>query len=431
MPQGLDQAITMRATRLAAAAACLLVLASPARAAGRRVAVLPFDGPYGDRLQGIARASLPADCELVPPGEVVRALRRATVTGPGDAAALAQRLDATLVLEGKVQRSARWKLKLDLRAGSDGKLVGIFTRSGKKLGELTDYTRRDAPRWMRTAIRRHFSPAASRTPVAAAEPDGEVAARGGEPEGELASAPSAASPEPSPEPLWEVSLGPRILSRSFTYTDNVSGLPGHTMSASPALQLEGELYPLVGQESWVRGLGVAGHFETTLGARTAAIDGSSLATSDLTYRAGLRYRYTRGNYQVLGGLDYASHRFQMSASPAGLISPDVVYSMLRPSVTGRIYAGGGVSLALTAAYLHILGVGVMDRTDRFPRMTAVGAEAGAAVGYAFDADWEVRLQADLRHYAHAMHVRSGDPLIVGGALDEHFGAALLLSYRWN
>src|SRR5581483_10602129 len=183
-----------------------------------------------------------------------------------------------------------------------------------------------------------------------------VRARGDDPAAEVALGPASTSPEP----MWEVSLGPRILSRSFTYTDNVSGLPGHTMSASPALQVEAEVYPLVGQDGFLRGFGAAAHFETALGARTAATDGSSLATTDLAYRAGLRYRHTHGSYQVLGGLDYASHRFQMSADPGGLISPDVVYSMIRPSVTGRIYAGGGVSLSLTGAYLHVLSVGVMD-----------------------------------------------------------------------
>jgi hypothetical protein len=440
MPQGLDKAIAINKTTIAATAACLFLLALPGRAHadGRRVAILPFDGPYGDRAQNIARAALPADCELVPTAEVVKAVKHNSgkVDTPSELAAVARRVDASIILDGRIKRDARWRLRLNLRSGSDGKLAGTFNRSGQKFGELIEYTQRDAPRWMRAAIRRHFGGGATEA-VASADPapaegsSDAVTARGSnsEPEGELSAGPAARS-STSHEPMWEVSLGPRLLTRSFTYTDNVSGLPGHTMSPSPALQVEGEVYPLASMtSSFVRNFGLAGHFETTLGARTAAFDGSALSTTDLTYRVGPRYRLSQVGYVVLGGVDYTSHRFQMSGNQTGVISPDVVYSILRPSVSGRFYTGGGVSLAVTIAYLHVLSAGVLDQAGRFPRMTALGAEASFGVGYNVYREFDVRLIADLRHYAHAMHVRAGDPLIVGGAVDDHFGAALVLAYR--
>jgi hypothetical protein len=71
----------------------------------------------------------------------------------------------------------------------------------------------------------------------------------------------------------------------------------------------------------------------------------------------------------------------------------------------------------------------MGQNDRFPRDSAVGAEVAAGIGYTVDRSFDVRLGADLRHYAHSMHVQPGDPLIVGGALDEHFGVTLLVSYH--
>jgi hypothetical protein len=84
---------------------------------------------------------------------------------------------------------------------------------------------------------------------------------------------------------------------------------------------------------------------------------------------------------------------------------------------------------VTAAYLHVLSVGDLGDSDRFPRMTAKGAEVNVMVGMELDRDFELRLVADLRHYAHSMNVKQGDPLIVGGAVDEHFGASLLINYR--
>src|SRR5205814_152157 len=111
------------------------------------------------------------------------------------------------------------------------------------------------------------------------------------------------------------------------------------------------------------------------------------------------------------------------------VPPNVKYSMIRPSASVRAEAGGGLSLNLTVAYLHVLSVGDMGQDNRFPRDSAVGAEVDAGVGYAVDESFELRLVADLRHYAHSMHVKAGDPFPVGGALDEHFGAALMINYH--
>jgi hypothetical protein len=103
---------------------------------------------------------------------------------------------------------------------------------------------------------------------------------------------------------------------------------------------------------------------------------------------------------------------------------------VRPNFTARMAVAGGVSIGLSAAYLDILSVGGLGDPDRFPRITSVGAEVGAKLGYALDEDFDVRLTADLRHYAHNMHVKPGDgPYIVGGAVDEHFGGAVQITYR--
>ena len=95
----------------------------------------------------------------------------------------------------------------------------------------------------------------------------------------------------------------------------------------------------------------------------------------------------------------------------------------------RAEAGGGLSLNLTLAYLNVLSVGELGQDDRFPRDTVVGAEVGAGIGYTVDENFELHFVADLRHYAHSMNVRPGDKYLVGGALDEHFGVALLVSYH--
>ena len=48
-----------------------------------------------------------------------------------------------------------------------------------------------------------------------------------------------------------------------------------------------------------------------------------------------------------------------------------------------------------------------------------------------DNDLDVGIGADLRYYAHAMNAQTGDDpaRLVGGAIDVHFGAHMMLTYR--
>ena len=132
---------------------------------------------------------------------------------------------------------------------------------------------------------------------------------------------------------------------------------------------------------------------------------------------------------MLLGADYAQHYFNLTVDNA--LPPNVNYSAVRPSLTGRVAMGPKLTLSITAAYLHILSVGQLGTEDRFPRITSLGAEAGAMLSYQLDNELELGVGADLRHYAHAMNVQQGErqERLVGGALDEHFGATMLLTYR--
>jgi hypothetical protein len=230
-----------------------------------------------------------------------------------------------------------------------------------------------------------------------------------------------------PEALLELSVGPRVMSRAFIYTDNVAGLPGYTLPAAVGVFSEAEIYPGARSSSLVRNLGLAGLWEASMGAKTVGRDGAgTYLTRARSYRAGLRYRVKSDKGMVILGADYGEHSFDLKVED--VLPPNVAYSLFRPSLGGRISLGS-VSLGLTAAYLHVISVGGLGDRTRFPRIRAKGAEVNALLGYALDRDFELRLLADLRHYAHHMHVKPGDPLIVGGAVDEHFGASLLISYR--
>jgi hypothetical protein len=408
--------------------------------ASTRVIVLPFEGPAADQIQGAIGPALPGDYALVPLAQLRRSMQQGgRLRGSEGYAGLAHRLHAAALIGGKVTRDNRWHLRLYVRHGNSGAVAGTVVWSGASPKDLVDSVRWGASYWLQSMLAgaeagpgMQVREAAFRQEVRGSgndEPPAITQSRS------TARSPGSARPATATEgaavqarpPAWEVSLGPRVLTRTFTYVDNISGLPGYTLSGAPAIVGQLELYPLMFRADFYRNFGFAGYFETSIGAKTGDRAGAAAhATTLLAYRAGPRYRMTSDNFTVALGLDYGVHSFDMDGEN---MAPNVRYSVLRPSIAGRSELARGLSLMVTAAYLHVLSVGDLDDKTKFPRVTAVGAELGIGVGYSIDRDFEVRLVADLRHYAHSMHVQVGDPLIVGGALDEHFGAALLISYR--
>jgi TolB-like protein len=414
----------------------LLVTATSARLASadpRRVLLLPFDGPSATEVQSVISSSLSSDVVLVPAEQAERAAQLLSARAQNAAeaySALSRRLKAVAVIEGKVVKDDRWRLRLSIRQGANGNVSGTVAWSGLKFKEMVANVQRGAPYWMQSmldAAENGSTAAPAPRPVASARASAAMA-DADDPPGAAVPSVRAAAYETPPEPMWEISLGPRVMARTFTYTDNLAGLPGYTLSGAPALALDGALFPTAGSASPARNFGFAGHFETSVAVKTVGRNGAaSHDTSLRAYWLGARYRVTSNNFLFTFGADYGEHLFNIDVQDTA--PPNVRYSIIRPSATVRADAGGGLSLTLTLAYLHVLSVGAMGQDDRFPRDSAVGAEVGAGIGYKVDDNFDVRLAADLRHYAHSMHVQQGDPLIVGGALDEHFGATLLIGYH--
>jgi len=223
-------------------------------------------------------------------------------------------------------------------------------------------------------------------------------------------------------------MGPRVLTRTLAFTDNVSGIPGYSLRGAAAILAAGEIYPAAGSSSSASGIGFSGEWESSVGAKTVGEDGlTSYPTTIRSYRVGARYRVVGETSFASFGVDYGEHQFDLEVP--NVIAPNVKYTFLRPMARGSILVASGWSLGLTVGYLHVLSIGGMGDEGMFPRMSAMGAEVRTSLGYRIDPEFSLELVADLRHYAHKMNVQPGDALVVGGAVDEHFGAALLATYR--
>jgi hypothetical protein len=426
---------------------CLVTAAGTEAKAIGKVAVLPFTGPQIPVVQRavfvcqrIVTSSIPPAYQLVPAGEVARMARP---NAPAEFTAMARRLEATALIEGivTVEQRRRWRLRVVVRRASTGMPVGTVTWSGLGSKPLISNLQRNAGQWVASLLQRTGGPTAD-PPGGGRDGDMPVPLAENEDEPSADDRPRPAEDDDSPPGLtasgrrtrnvpstWAFSLGPRLVSRAFVFTDNFAALPGYNLPGAPALAGEVEFFPAPRTSGLAKNIGFVGFYETTIGAKTQRSDGGTGTTLARSYRVGARYRIPLESSAVLLGTDYAQHYFFLDVDNA--LPPNVNYSAVRPSITGRVPMGSKLMLGLTAAYLHILGVGDLAKEDRFPRLTTLGAEAQATLGYRIDRDLDLTAGADMRYYAHSMNAAAGDRIdrLVGGAIDVHFGGSVMLTYR--
>jgi hypothetical protein len=405
----------------------------PAAAQSDQILLLPLAGWVPRKMDAAVAGALPRGAAVVPADEAARAAKVLAQSTTGEDAAYAsvgQQFHASVVIEGKVTKEDKWRLRLSVRRAADGAAVGSEEWSGTHARNLVSSVAHAVRPWIAStlaAARPEVSAAASPPAEAAvaASAAGEEVVRGSEPSIAEAAAPPRETPASLPQ--WELSVGPMVLARTFSYMDDTALLPGYTLAAGAGFAADGTFYPLVALQNPLRALGVSGALESSVAAKTVARNGApSLDTSMLAYRLGLRYRRPVYRTLLTGGLDFAQDRSHIDVPDT--TPPNVRYTFLRPSITGRLDTSA-LSLSLTVAYLHVLSVGQMGDDRMFPRDTVLGAEAEVGVGHAVDENFALKLVAHLRHFAHTMHAHNGDPYLVGGAVDEHFGVSFLVSYR--
>ncbi len=419
-------------------------LASPALARPR-VAVLPFQGPAGERVRGAVVSGLATDFEVVSLNEIRRAA--GSVNRPMGPAALWQvvsrRLNLSAVIKGKVTGGRRWQARLVVNQAETGTSVGSVVISDRRQVDLVRQTARTAPPRLVALVRKTAGgPALARRGRGA--PGEQVAAGGSRSlEGGTTDASDGGDTgdvsdtgltmravRAAPPAMLEASIGPRAIFRTLTFSDNYSGVPGYRLPGAPGVAGEVSFFPAARMGTWASNIGVVGAFESTLGATTQNQGGAAPSpTRHLGYRVGLRSRVPVAFAALLLGADYGEQHFILQL-PEGAMSPESHYGFVRPTVSGRVTLGR-LSFELSGGYLHILDAAGLTAAGKFPRATIRGGDAATSVAYAFDRGLQVQVGADYRRYAYTMNAQQGDALLVGGALDEYLGLSALLTYRFR
>src|SRR5688500_15030641 len=83
-------------------AVLLLGLAAPALGASQRVAVTAFQGPGAEQLRAAMVARISPRVQVLPAGQTLRAVRTAGSRSPAAWAAVARRLNAVALVDGRI-----------------------------------------------------------------------------------------------------------------------------------------------------------------------------------------------------------------------------------------------------------------------------------------------------------------------------------------
>ena len=122
--------------------------AGRAQESTKRVAVLPFEGPSAGEVQAVIGSSLSGERTIVPADQVAKAVRAVgrNDTSPEAFAAVARRLNAGAIVDGRVLKDDRWRYQSLSRItrfygdlgwkGSDSEVQLVASRSTNFFGVL-------------------------------------------------------------------------------------------------------------------------------------------------------------------------------------------------------------------------------------------------------------------------------------------------------
>jgi hypothetical protein len=77
----------------------------------------------------------------------------------------------------------------------------------------------------------------------------------------------------------------------------------------------------------------------------------------------------------------------------------------------------------------VLTGGEITSAEYFQRATVMAVDFSLGAAVAIAKGLEVRVSADRRRYFFAMNPMPGDPLIVGGAVDDNYGITAAIAFR--
>ena len=431
---------------LVAAAATARASASP-----DRVAIARFRGVHAQQIQGVLENSLLKRFYLVPDFTVEETARRQGVglVADRDFAQVGRALRVRGFVSALVRKGRDWQVQLLVRRGDTGRLVGRFLVTDRRLDRLEWTLATRAPRRLlalfadmaaataaATAAIEAPAPEVIEAEEAPAPPRRRAAASAASADVATASADATATATATEEgparreaDVLTLRLGGRVFNRTFTYSQNLSGLPDYHVGGAFVGVAEATFHPFPAS-SGLAPLGVAGSLEYGLGVSSGYADTQNRADSQIhAYSLAARWRIIGGQFTFAPEVGYAVQTF-VTGAPGGT-APDVNYGLATGGFDARWSPNQRISVLARAAYLHVLSAGPLVAADRFSHATVRGVTAEAGLSVALAASFELHASAGIRQFGFAMNSQPDDKQVAGGAVDQTTWLALGLSYGRN
>ncbi len=408
------------------------------------IMVRPFDGPKAKALQErVVKVLEEQGADLVPAGfEGPTAMET-----EADYAAVAARLNIQAYIQGEaLNDNTGWKLKLSVRQGSDGKVVGGAEFAASWFPGLL------------TKIDEELIGTLEKALSGSAPPEGAPAE---EPVEEEDKAPVEETARPKP---LELDAGVGFVFRSYSASNAVT-LPGviptRDQSGGMAdLRISAAFYPgALFTSSFLANLGLVGHFERSLGGTTQAGDNENpnlpsgdLATTLTAYDLGLRVRLPISGHELGFSAAFGAHSFEIDDGATGAdpaqgeakLVPNVDYSYVRLGADfAYVMKAYSLKADLGLRIVNSAGedAGEIQNEDWFPRSDVGGVDAALTAGYAISERFTVTLGIDFRNFFYSMNSRDEDfgidngtatqdrNPVAGGANDMYFAGMLSARYE--
>ena len=453
--------------------------ARPARAAGpKRLGVLTFRGPgEAATRRAVMKAGQTNRYQVIGGHQINRTAGKLGVKldSSDGFKAVSKELNISAFVSGEVTSK---KATLTVRSGADGSVSAEAGWSGPNPRGLAAAVARNFWKRLGGAIERGRPPAGSKQSAVAEEESIAPAADEAEPGNQAqerssdeGSAPSTGDRGKSDRPsgddhdqpgsettvsrkaelderpggagptALDVAVGPRILTRSLSYNQDIYGRNSrYSLPGAPALALQAELYPAaLKMGGQLANLGLTADLEYLIPVvTTAAPTGNgSYGTDSLAWAVGAKFRLPFGLF-VAAGYGDQSYSLKPKNGATGIDVPKVDYRYVRGGAGIRYQLAGGVALMGEVAYLQCLSLGQIGQDPFYKNAKGAAFEAGVGVGYRFKPRFEVRAGAELLRFGLDFRQKASDfpatvntdgtTKIAGGAIDQYLSGWIAIAW---
>lgn len=355
------------------------------------------------------------------PGAAVSQRRLAHAIEAAGGTVTASRDGAAFTLSVRTRRQGHgFRASVELRT-ADGSRIAARGLRARTSGVLL----RRVERWTREVLASHAdapTPAVAAPPVAAPPVTAERAP--------YAAPVRVSEPPREGPPPFAFELGAGVAGRELTWVDDRFGaVPDYALPAAPLVEAAIEWWPGGHADlGALSGLSLRVDGRMMLGVATETADGVAHPTDAGSVGVGLRYRFP---VEVVVPRLEVGYRYSLfTVGEAEGQRPDVPtteYHLLRAGAGVRWDVGLGVFFDVSAAYLHPVDAGEITSAAWLPRATVGGLDLDGGVGVTIGEVW-IAGRFTLRRFFYDARPEPGDPVIVGGVLDQRLGGVLQVGW---